>query len=134
MLLMYTAIYAALLALLLLFLALRVVLLRRKYKVGIGSNQNKELARAIRVHANALEYVPITLLMLAIAEVNGINNYIINGAGIALVLARSLHAYGFSRSAGVSFGRFYGTLLTWLIMIALSICLLMTSIEFLSRL
>lgn len=134
MLLMYTAIYAALLALLLLFLALRVVLLRRKYKVGIGSNQNKELARAIRVHANALEYVPITLLMLAIAEVNGVNNYIVNGAGMTLVLARVLHAYGFSRSAGVSFGRFYGTLLSWLTIIALSLCLLMTSIEFLSRL
>lgn len=133
MLLTYTAIYTGLLALILLFLALRVVLLRRKFKVGIGTNQNKELARAIRVHANALEYVPIALLMLAVAEINGIHLYFVNASGIALVVARILHAYGLSRSAGVSFGRFYGTLLTWIVILVLSICIIVSSIDFLSK-
>lgn len=133
MLLTYTAIYTGLLALILLFLALRVVLLRRKFKVGIGTNQNKELARAIRVHANALEYVPIALLMLAVAEINGIHLYFVNVSGIALVVARILHAYGLSRSAGVSFGRFYGTLLTWIVILVLSICIIVSSIGFLSK-
>lgn len=40
-----------------------VVFLRRKYKISIGHNNNEELQRAIRAHANFCEYVPFGLLL-----------------------------------------------------------------------
>ncbi|HEY9030272.1 MAG TPA: MAPEG family protein [Kangiella sp.] len=115
-----TSIYAAFLALLILLLSYRVVMLRRKFQVGIGTNGEKVLARAIRVHANAIEYIPICLLLMAFAEMQQASYWLMHGAGIALLLGRVLHALGLSRSVGKSFGRFYGVILTWAVMLLLS--------------
>ena len=115
-----TSIYAALLALLVLLLAFRVVMLRRQLKVGIGTNGEKVLARAIRVHANAMEYIPMCLLLMAFAEIQQAPAWIMHSTGVALLLGRILHALGLSQSVGKSFGRFWGILLTWLVMLVLS--------------
>lgn len=115
-----TSIYASFLALLILLLSYRVVMLRRKYHVGIGTNGEKVLARAIRVHANAVEYIPICLLLMAFAEMQQASNWLMHGAGVALLLGRVLHALGLSKSVGKSFGRFYGVILTWAVMLLLS--------------
>lgn len=115
-----TSIYAAFLALLILLLSYRVVMLRRKFQVGIGTNGEKVLARAIRVHANAIEYIPICLLLMAFAEMQQASSWLMHGAGIALLLGRVLHAFGLSKSVGKSFGRFYGVILTWGVMLLLS--------------
>lgn len=118
--LIFTPIYASLLALLMIYLALRVALLRRKHKVGIGSNGNNDLSQAIRVHANATEYIPIALLLLAFTELSAAPVWLVNLAGILLVVSRVIHAYGLGNSMGISFGRFYGTSITWLTIIGLS--------------
>lgn len=115
-----TSLYASFLALLILLLSYRVVMLRRKYQVGIGTNGEKVLARAIRVHANAVEYIPICLLLMAFSETQQAPNWLTHGAGIALLLGRVLHALGLSKSVGKSFGRFYGVILTWSVMLLLS--------------
>jgi uncharacterized membrane protein YecN with MAPEG domain len=52
---MTTALYAALLALFYIVMSFKVVGKRRKYQVGIGSNGEMELERAIRVHGNFAE-------------------------------------------------------------------------------
>ena len=112
-----TSLYASLCGILILALAIRVVYLRRKNKVGIGNGGVDDLRRAVRVHANAIEYIPIALILMAALELNGVNGWLMHALGSLLVLSRLLHAQGLSGSPGVSFGRFWGTLVTWIVII-----------------
>jgi uncharacterized membrane protein YecN with MAPEG domain len=116
-----TALYAGILGLLLLALSLRVVRRRRKFRVGVGSGDNPELERAIRVHGNFTEYVPLTLLLLALFEAGGGSAWAVHTAGVLLVAARLGHAAGLTRSAGRTPGRFLGTLTTFLLILGLSV-------------
>ncbi len=112
--------YVGLHGLILVGLALAVVYFRRKNHVGIGHGDHRDLRRAIRVHANAAENLPFAMLLLAICEWQGLGSIWLHSAGISILIGRSLHIYGMSRSAGSSFGRFYGNLLTWVPMLAMS--------------
>jgi len=118
-----TALYASLLALLVVALAARISLLRKKHRVGIGDGGNRELALAVRVHANAAEYVPLGVLLLLIAELQGLPAWSLHLAGSALFLGRILHAAGLGRSAGTSAGRFVGMTFTWMMILALAVVL-----------
>jgi len=118
---MITLLYAALCTLLVLFLAGQVIAARRRYQVGLGDGGNAELARRMRVHANAVEYLPLALLLLGGMELNGYPDPVIHGFGATLFVSRVLHAWGLGRSAGTSVGRFLGTLLTLLLMVAMSL-------------
>jgi len=62
-----TAFYAALLAVLFLVLSVRVIGWRRESRVEFGHGEDSELLRRMRVHANFAEYVPFTLLLMALA-------------------------------------------------------------------
>lgn len=114
-----TAIYAAVLGLLLLVLAARVTVRRRGARVGLGTGGDSTLERAVRVHGNFTENVPLALLLLLAAELNGAPYGLLHLCGLALVLGRLLHALGLSRQSGTSFGRFWGTALTWLVILVL---------------
>jgi uncharacterized membrane protein YecN with MAPEG domain len=115
-----TALYAAGFAVFIVLLALHVVRMRRKHQVGLGAGGVKYVERAIRVHGNAVEYVPMALLMMALYEMNGGNAVLVHAFGGALALGRLLHAYGLSRRSGTSFGRFWGTTLTILVWLGLA--------------
>ena len=115
-----TGLYAALCALVVLALAMRVIVLRWSTKTGIGDGGDRRLAKAIRVHGNATEYVPLALILMLIAELGGASGELLNGCGIALVLARLAHAYGLSRSAGASIGRMLGTVGTFAVIVVLA--------------
>ena len=91
---MTTSIYAALLALMLIFLSIKIIKNRRFSKVEIGDNGNDFLQRTIRAHGNFVEYTPIFLIMLILAEVGGLNKYLIHFFGIIYILGRISHAYG----------------------------------------
>lgn len=108
-----TALYAGLVGLLLLALAALVSRLRRARKVGLGDGGDRELQRAIRVHGNAVEWALPGLLLLLVAELNRADPLLLHACGIAIVAGRVLHAFGLTRTAGVSFGRFYGSALSW---------------------
>ena len=56
--------WSGLLGLLYLVLAGWVVRHRYRAKVGIGDGGDPALARAVRVHGNFAEYVPLTLVLL----------------------------------------------------------------------
>ncbi|MBY6204940.1 MAPEG family protein [Halomonas denitrificans] len=112
-----TLFYASLLALLLLGLSARVVMLRRRHQVGLGTGSVGALQRAVRVQANFGEYVPFAILLLALLEWAGAWTWLLHALGAVLVLGRVLHAQGLSKSGGVSSGRFVGTLLTWLVLL-----------------
>ncbi len=118
---MITGLYAALCALLIVLLSLRIVRLRNRLKIGIGDGGDKVLNKAIRAQANAIEYVPISLVMLLIFENNGGSTLMVHLSGAILLLGRLLHAYGLSRSAGRTLGRLWGTALTWLVIITLAV-------------
>jgi uncharacterized membrane protein YecN with MAPEG domain len=112
-----TALYAGALALLFIGLSARVSRLRGTTKIGIGYGENRDLARAIRVHGNFSEYVPLALVLMLIVENTALPQWCTHGLGLALVVGRVLHAYGLSVSAGVTASRFVGTTLTWLVVL-----------------
>jgi len=114
------ALYAALVALLLLVLAVQVSRLRRARGIGLGDGGDRELARAIRVHANLVEWGLPAIVLLLIAELTRAPALLLHGCGIVLVVGRVLHAVGLSRSGGYSFGRFAGTAMTWAVLLALA--------------
>lgn len=119
-----TAFYAALLGLLMMVLGLRVVHARWTRRIGIGDGGDADMARRIRVHANNIENVPLALLLLLLLELTGVEGAWLHVFGIVLLVARLLHAWGLSRYAGTSFGRFVGTLLTWGAVLAMCVLLL----------
>lgn len=91
---MITSIYASLSALIIVKLALSVIKLRRKNRVSVGDGGNEQLQLAIRTHANAVEYIPITLLLLLTLELNGAPTILIHILGVTLLIGRILHAMG----------------------------------------
>ncbi|MCR6651909.1 MAG: MAPEG family protein [Cellvibrionaceae bacterium] len=90
--------YASLLALLFIFLSVKVVRLRRTLRTSIGDAGDKRLLRAIRVHSNFAEYTPLALLLLLALELQVFNSLVLHILGIALVTGRLLHAYGVSQT------------------------------------
>lgn len=121
MLALVTAVYGSLIALLMLIAAFSVVKLRRTRKVGLGDGGDEQIAQAMRVHANIAEYAPISLLLLLFLELNQASNLWLHVFGSVLVIARALHIWGFSRHKNYSHGRFVGTLLTWLNIVAMAL-------------
>jgi uncharacterized membrane protein YecN with MAPEG domain len=116
-----TGLYASLLGLLFVGLAINIIRMRLKFKVGIGDGGNKALGKAIRVHGNFAEYIPIALLMLAAYEINGANPMWLHGLGALLFIGRVLHAIGLSKTTGTSKQRQIGTLSVFLVIIILAI-------------
>lgn len=108
-------IYIALSFFLNFFLSFRIIGLRRKLKIGIGTGGNEELARAVRAHGNLVEHAPFILLMLFILDVTKSSFYLVHALGFLFILGRLLHAWGISHSVAKSNGRFFGTLLTFLV-------------------
>ncbi|HEY8034979.1 MAG TPA: MAPEG family protein [Methylobacter sp.] len=91
---MITSIYASLSALLIVRLSVAVIKLRRKNRVSVGDGGNEELQLAIRAHSNAVEYIPITLMLLLTLELNGAPKILIHLLGATLLIGRILHAMG----------------------------------------
>jgi uncharacterized protein len=115
-----TALYAAFCGVLIVILALFVVRIRRRERVGLSDGGNAKLARAIAVHRNAIEYVPIALVLFLIFELNGGQSWLLHAFGIILIVSRLLHAWGLSRHSGHSFGRYFGTAGTWVVILGLA--------------
>lgn len=116
----FTALYAGLLGLFYVGLSFRVIGLRKKHKIGINHGEEMELARAIRVHANFAEYVPIALILILLLELNQTSNWLLHVLGASLLIGRVLHSMGLSKSAGTSAPRFIGMILTFLMIIVAS--------------
>lgn len=91
---MISAVYAALSALLIVWLSLRVIRLRRVEKVKLGDGGVDALQNAIRAQGNATEYVPISLILLFMLEYAGGGPWLIHLGGIATLAGRLLHAKG----------------------------------------
>jgi uncharacterized membrane protein YecN with MAPEG domain len=133
MLVTITALYAGLLALLLLLLGLRVPFRRARCKVSLGEGEGKTpaLQEAVRMHGNAAETIPIGLVLLLLVEMLGYSAYILHGIGGALLLGRILHPLGLAAGGRHFWARAAGMVLTWLaILVAALFCLLSAASSF----
>ncbi len=115
-----TLLFASLHVLLMIVLLVRISRHRHGQSIGLGDGGDAVLARKIRVHGNFIEHAPFALLLLALLELSGLAAPWLWGFGSALLLGRVLHAVGLSRSGGRSPGRFWGTALTWLVLLAMA--------------
>ena len=110
-----TPLYAGLLALWFLVLSWRVIQ-RRGKGTYLGDGGDQALLRVIRGHANFAEYVPLALLMMGFLEVSRYSIYVLHALGIVLLVARLLHGYALSFTEHFSFGRFWGSVLTFIVL------------------
>ncbi|MEY3639163.1 MAG: hypothetical protein RIR68_2296 [Pseudomonadota bacterium] len=91
-----TAVFASILALMFIKLSLGVITLRRKNKVSLGAGGVDELDRAIRAHGNFAEYVPLGLFLIGALELNGAPLELVGLLGLLLIAGRYFHAKGIS--------------------------------------
>ncbi len=91
---MTTALYAVILSLLLCHLSMNVIKCRRKNRVLYADGDCKELIIARTAQSNAIDYCPMTLLLLLFLELNGGNIWLIHAIGITFVIGRVIHSQG----------------------------------------
>ena len=115
-----TALYAAILGLIVIALAINVTAHRVKLRVPLGDGGNAEMRRMIRLHGNAAEYTPLALVLMAIYELNGGGHMALHIVGSALVAGRVLQTWGMWATDMTNIGRQIGQSLTWLSLIALA--------------
>jgi len=124
---MTVSLYAALLALMFFALSIRTILARGKFKVAVGDGDHPGMLRAMRVHANFAEYVPLCLLLIFLVEIQGGAQVLIHGLGLALLLGRLLHAYGVSQLKEKLVFRQVGMVITFSVMWVAAVKLLLDS-------
>ena len=107
-----TPLYAILLTLLYMVLTTRVIMERRGNRFAYGNNDSKRVEAKIRAHANWAEYVPIALLLMLMAELQGIPALWLHVTGLILLIGRLAHGYGMSYRPRDFRFRTYGMLLT----------------------
>ncbi|EON92995.1 hypothetical protein MARLIPOL_06049 [Marinobacter lipolyticus SM19] len=119
-----TAVFAAVIGLLLLVLSTHVVRYRLKYQKGMGVTDDRDFEAAVRAHANLVEYAPLGLIMLGLAELNGVPGVLVYWSGMALVVGRVLHAWGMINGRGGTHkARMAGIALTWLAILVTALLL-----------
>lgn len=116
-----TTLYASLLGTLLIVLSNQVSSNRKRAKVSLGHGDDSMLERAMRTQGNFVEYVPFSLILLMLLELELSQIWLLHILGAALLLGRLLHAYGMYKPDGVIAGRFWGTALTWLMILTTSL-------------
>ena len=117
-----TAVFAGLLALMLVGISVRVTVLRARKKINLFDGGDEQLGRAIRVQGNFVEYVPMALALMALIEWTGAGPWLVYATGIALFVARVVHAFGLYSS--VFRARVAGTSITWIVIAAEALVLL----------
>src|ERR1700690_2409383 len=83
-----TALYGAILGLVVVALAINVTVHRVKLRVPLGDGGNAVMRRMIRLHGNAAEYIPLAIALMLIYELNGGGHTTLHIVGIALIAGR----------------------------------------------
>jgi uncharacterized membrane protein YecN with MAPEG domain len=122
-----TPVYAAIFGLLFVALSVRTLNLRRRLGVAIGPGKSPELQRAMRVHANFAEYVPLTLLLLYFLELATQSRLLVHVLCLLLLIGRVSHAYGVSQIDEVLTYRVVGMALTFTALISACFRILLAS-------
>ena len=120
--------YAAIFALVFVFLSFRVIKARRQEKIAIGVGGSAVVERAMRVHANFAEYVPFALLLLSFIEQKGAHFLYVNFLCLLLLVGRSVHIFGVSNENENFRYRIHGMLMTFATIVLAAITLLLMAI------
>jgi uncharacterized membrane protein YecN with MAPEG domain len=114
-----TLLYGGLNALLITLLGMNVSWLRGARGVGIEAPLPQELIRPVRAHGNAIEWVPLGLVLLLVLELSGAGSrFTLHLCGGTLLLGRALHAAGVLGKKKLSM---LGATLTYLVLLAMSV-------------
>lgn len=105
------AVYIGVNILLLWYLSFRVIGRRQSAKVSLGTGGDSELEIRTRVHGNASEYIPVTMLGLFVLAEMSAPIWAIHAVGGVFTAGRFIHAFGLSNS--VLPARVGGMLMTW---------------------
>ena len=116
-----TLLYASLLTILAIFLAIKVGMNRVETKTMTGEGESSKLLQSIRAHGNLIEYAPLALILLALLEMQNLSASMLHLCGSLFFLARISHAYGVSISRESTPYRLVGAVGTWLIMLIMSL-------------
>lgn len=123
---LFTPVYAAILGLGFVGLSFLTLRLRRQNKIALGDGGNPQLLRAIRVHSNFAEYVPIALILIYMTESIGAPIYLIHFLGISLLIGRLSHAWGVSQENEDFKFRVFGMIATFNAIIVSSLYILVS--------
>lgn len=116
-----TPLYTGLCGLFFIVLSIRAILARGRARVMLGTGEDPALLRAVRVHGNFAEYVPLTLVLMLSVEVMGVTHWPLHLAGTSLLLGRLAHAVSIGREAHDHRLRVAGMMLTFLAITVLSL-------------
>ena len=120
-----TPYYASFLALVYVALSFNVIRFRLRMRIPFGDGKDKLLKRAIRVHGNFSEYVPLTLIMIYFVELKTNNLLLIHGLCSAFILARISHIYGVSQLKENMIFRVFGLFITGIVICTCAISILL---------
>jgi uncharacterized membrane protein YecN with MAPEG domain len=110
-----TTLYAGLLGLILIGVAFPAGFQRGRKNIPVGDGGDPAMLLAMRRHANFAEWVPFTLLLIALLELDHVRGTAIHALGAGLVLARICHALGLKADTMKNPLRFIGAILQVLV-------------------
>lgn len=116
-----TTLAVSLLSILFVVISLKIITLRHRYKVSLGSNGHEDLEKIIRAHGNFAEYVPIALILLLCAEANHANWIVLSILVGLLIVGRLFHTWAFIFNKHHYKFRSRGMVLTLTVIICLSL-------------
>lgn len=116
--------YAALNTFILLWLTTVTALVRRRHMVLIGDGGVEHLRRVMRGHANAIENVPVMLVLPGLAALLGAPAIAIHMLGAAFTAGRALHAWHFAQERTQQWQRASGFALSTLALTAAALVVL----------
>lgn len=120
-----TALYAAILTVIAFGLGQHVIMTRAKTSITLGDRGDDRLLEASRRQMNFVENVPLTLILLALAEAGGGAPLYLHIAGVVLVAARLLHPFGISITRAGHPLRIGGAVATNMVQLGLIVLLVM---------
>ncbi|MEM9571469.1 MAG: MAPEG family protein [Pseudomonadota bacterium] len=89
-----TGLYTGLTIILAIVLGMGIGTYRGKTKISVGDGGDPEVLVRMRRHGNLVETAALTLLAMAIIEMNGASSGLLHGLGIAYILCRIAHPIG----------------------------------------
>ena len=101
------------------WLAVRIVMVRIKAKVLIGDGSNPLLVARMRAQLNYVEYTPFVLILMGLIELARGTSTWLWAAGIIYILGRIVHPFGLDKQAPHPL-RAAGILTTWIVLIGLA--------------
>lgn len=107
-----TAIFAGVLACWLMVLQAKVVRFRRAKLVALGDGGHADGERLIRAHANAVENIPVFLILLGLGEGLGTPQWVLVALGLLFTIGRVMHGLHFFEDRDSFSLRFWGMLMT----------------------